>query len=60
MAAAGRLIKQLYKDFGQPLVDEVMSALGRDAEPEMVAKAVAQRAKAAAPEKPAAKVEKAG
>lgn len=54
MAAAGRLIKQLYKDFGQPLVDEVLSALGRDAEPEMVKKAVAQRAKAAAPEKPKA------
>jgi len=49
MAAAGRLIKQLYKDFGQPLVDEVMSVLGRDAEPEMVAKAVAQRTKAVAP-----------
>ena len=38
MAAAGRLIKQLYKDFGQPLVDEVVSALGRDADPEMVKK----------------------
>ena len=44
MAAAGRLIKQLYKDFGQPLVDEVMSVLGRDAEPEVIARAVAQRA----------------
>lgn len=44
MAAAGRLIKQLYKDFGQPLVDEVMSVLGRDADPEVIAKAVAQRA----------------
>lgn len=54
MAAAGRLIKQLYKDFGKPLVDEVMSALGRDADPELVKKAVAQRAKAAAPEKKAA------
>ena len=44
MAAAGRLVKQLYKDFGQPLVDEVMSYLGRDADPEIVAKAVAQAA----------------
>jgi hypothetical protein len=59
MAALGRLIGQLYKDFGKPAVDEVLSVLGRDAEPEMIKKAVAQRAKAAAPEKPAAKVEKA-
>jgi hypothetical protein len=49
MAALGRIIGQLYRDFGKPLVDEVVSVLGRDAEPEMVAKAVAQRAKAAPP-----------
>lgn len=55
MAALGRLLKELYKDFGQPLVDEVVSALGRDAEPAVIKKAVAQRAKAAAPTKPAAK-----
>ncbi len=54
MAAALRFLKALYKDFGQPLVDEVVSALGRDADPEMIKKAVAQRAKAAAPAKKAA------
>jgi hypothetical protein len=52
MAAAGRFLKALYKDFGQPLVDEVMSVLGRDAEPEVIARAVAQRAA----QKPAEKV----
>ena len=44
MAALGRLIGQLYKDFGKPAVDEVLSVLGRDAEPEVVKKALAQRA----------------
>jgi hypothetical protein len=47
-----RLAKELYKDFGKPLVDEVMTALGRDAEPELVKKVVQQRAKAAAPAAP--------
>ena len=46
MAALGRLIGQLYKDFGKPAVDEVLSVLGRDAEPEVVKKALAQRAPA--------------
>lgn len=58
MAAGVRFLKALYKDFGQPLVDEVMSVLGRDADPELVRKAVAQRAKAAAPEKKAAPAKK--
>jgi hypothetical protein len=44
MAALGRLIGQLYKDFGKPAVDEVLSVLGRDADPEVIKKAVAQRA----------------
>lgn len=53
-----RLAKELYKDFGKPLVDDVLSALGRDADPEMIKKAVAQRAaqkpaKKAAPKPPA-------
>lgn len=52
MTALGRLLGQLYKDFGKPAVDEVLSVLGRDAEPEVIARAVAQRAA----EKPAAKV----
>jgi hypothetical protein len=47
-----RLAKELYKDFGKPLVDEVAAALGKDVEPEVLRKAVAQRAT----EKPAAKV----
>ena len=51
-----RLAKELYKDFGKPPVDEVMSALGRDADPEMVKKAVAQRAAQKPAEKPAAKI----
>jgi len=53
MAAFGRVITQLYKDFGQPLVDEVVAALGRDADPALIKKTVAQRAKAAAPAAPA-------
>lgn len=48
-------LKDLYDTYGKPLVDEVMSVLGRDAEPAVIKKAVAQRAKAAAPTKPAAK-----
>lgn len=39
-------LKDLYDTYGKPLVDEVMSVLGRDAEPEMIKKAVAQRAAA--------------
>ena len=58
MAAGVRFLKALYKDFGQPLVDEVLSVLGRDADPELVKKAVQQRAKAAAPEKKAAPAKK--
>jgi len=37
-------LKAIIAEFGKPLVDEVMSVLGRDAEPEMIKKAVAQRA----------------
>lgn len=40
-------LADMYDTYGQPLVDEVRSILGRDAEPKVVAKAVAQRAKAA-------------
>ena len=47
-------LKAIIAEFGKPLVDDVMSVLGRDAEPEIVKKAVAQRAAAAAPEKKAA------
>lgn len=43
--------KSLIAKYGQPLVDEVLSVLGRDADPAMVQKAVAQRAKAVAPTK---------
>jgi len=46
-------LADLFTQYGQPLVDEVMSVLGRDADPAMVKKAVAQRAAAAAPPKPA-------
>ena len=51
-------IKELYDTYGKPVVDEVMSALGRDADPALIKKTVAQRAKAAAPaaKAPAAKV----
>ncbi len=48
-------LKDMYDMYGKPIVDEVVSVLGRDAEPEMVKKAVAQRAAAAAPPKPAEK-----
>jgi hypothetical protein len=51
-----RLAKELYKDFGKPLVDEVAAALGKDVEPEVLRKAVTQRAKA---DEPAAPVKKA-
>jgi hypothetical protein len=37
-------LKDLYDTYGKPVVDEVVSALGRDADPEMIKKAVAQRA----------------
>ena len=47
-------LADLFTQYGKPLVDEVMSALGRDADPAMVKKAVAQRAKADAPAKKAA------
>ena len=50
-----RLAEELYKDFGKPLVDEVMSVLGRDADPEMIKKAVAQRATASTTPAPKAK-----
>jgi len=61
MSRASR-IADLISQYGQPVVDEVMSALGRDAEPEVVKKAVAQRAKATTkaakskPQKPLAQV----
>jgi len=42
-------LAELFTQYGKAAVDEVMSVLGRDADPEMVKKAVAQRAKAAAP-----------
>lgn len=53
MSRASRFA-DLISEYGKAAVDEVLSALGRDAEPAMVKKAVAQRAKAAAPEKPKA------
>jgi hypothetical protein len=53
MSRASRFA-ELISLYGKPIVDEVVSALGRDAEPEVVKKAVTQRAKAAAPEKKAA------
>jgi len=46
-------LSELFTQYGKPLVDEVLSALGRDADPAMVKKAVAQRAAAAAPVKKA-------
>lgn len=46
MSRAKRFADLIAKH-GKPLVDEVLSALGQDAEPAVVAKAVAQRAKAA-------------
>lgn len=63
MSRASRFA-DLISEYGKAAVDEVMSVLGRDADPEMVKKAVAQRAaekpakkaapaKAAAPPKPA-------
>ncbi len=52
MSRAKRFADLIAKH-GKPLVDEVLSALGQDAEPAVVAKAVAQRAKAAAPAKTA-------
>jgi hypothetical protein len=56
MSRASRFA-DLISEYGKAAVDEVLSALGRDAEPEMVKKAVAQRAgekpaKKAAPAKP--------
>jgi hypothetical protein len=53
MSRASRFA-DLISEYGKAAVDEVLSALGRDAEPEMIKKAVAQRAAAAAPEKRAA------
>jgi hypothetical protein len=46
MSRASRFV-DLISEYGKAAVDEVLSVLGRDAEPAMVAKAVAQRAKAA-------------
>jgi hypothetical protein len=54
-------LADLFTQYGKAAVDEVLSALGRDAEPEMVKKAVAQRAaeKPAKKAAPAAPTEKA-
>jgi len=52
MSRASRF-SDLISEYGKAAVDEVMSALGRDAEPEMVAKAVAQRATEKSPALPA-------
>jgi hypothetical protein len=41
----------IVEEYGQPIVDEVLSVLGKDADPAVVAKAVARRAKADAPTK---------
>ena len=49
MSRASRFV-DLITEYGKPVVDEVLTALGRDAEPEMVKKAVVQRAKVVAPE----------
>ena len=46
-------LADLVTQYGKAAVDEVRSVLGLDADPEMVKKAVAQRAKAAAPAAPA-------
>lgn len=54
MSRASRFI-DLITEYGKPLVDEVLTALGRDVEPEVARKAVERRAKAAAPTAPRAR-----
>jgi hypothetical protein len=51
MSSVIKLLKELYKDYGKPLVDEVVEALGEEADEQTVRRAVA----AAAPTKPKAK-----
>jgi hypothetical protein len=51
MSSVIKLLKELYKDYGRPLVDEVVEALGAEADEQTVRRAVA----AAAPTKPKAK-----
>jgi hypothetical protein len=50
MSVARRFLRQLYKDYGEPLVDEIVEALGGEADEQTVRRAVA----AAAPTKPKA------
>lgn len=49
MSRAKRLLsglERLYGEYGQPLVDEIVEALGGDATPDAIRKEVKQRAKA--------------
>lgn len=54
-----KLAKELYSEYGKPLVDNVLDALGDDADEALVRKTVKRQAGAAKPAaKPAAKAEK--